>query len=58
MSDHKKDVTVFVTGVSMSGGVKNDSNRTTPEDKKESEGEKARDSRSDDWRSSFWLWIL
>ena len=48
MSDEKKDVTVFVTGVSMSGGVKNDSDRTTPEDKKESEGEKARDSRSDD----------
>lgn len=44
MSDHKKDVTVFATGVSMSGGVKNDSNRPAQSDKKESEGEKARDS--------------
>ena len=44
MSDHKKDVTVFVTGVSMSGGVKNDSNRSSQSDKKESEGEKARNS--------------
>jgi len=44
MSDHKKDVTVFVTGVSMSGGVKNDGNRSTQSDKKESEGEKARNS--------------
>ena len=43
MSD-KKDVTVYVTGVSMSGGVKNDSNRSSQSDKKESEGEKARDS--------------
>ena len=44
MSDHKKDVTVHVTGVSMSGGVKDDSNRSSQSDKKESEGEKARDS--------------
>jgi hypothetical protein len=44
MSDHKKDVTVFVTGVSMSGGVKDDSNRSAQSDKKESEGEKARNS--------------
>ncbi len=41
MSDEKKDVTIFVTGVSMSGGVKNDGNRSTKSDKKESEGEKA-----------------
>jgi hypothetical protein len=47
MSDHKKDVTVFVTGVSMSGGVKNDSNGSAQSDKEKSEGEKARDSRSD-----------
>ena len=33
-------LTVYVTGVSMSGGVKNDSNRSTQSDKKESEGEK------------------
>tara|TARA_R100001377_G_C3127438_1_gene88128 strand:+ start:388 stop:522 length:135 start_codon:yes stop_codon:yes gene_type:complete len=44
MSEEKKDVTVKVSGVSMSGGVKNDSNRPTPEDKKESKGETARDS--------------
>ena len=44
MSDEKKDVTIFVTGVSMSGGVKNDSNRSSQSDKKESEGEKARNS--------------
>ena len=44
MSDHKKDVTVFVTGVSMSGGVKNDSNGSAQSDKKEPEGEKARNS--------------
>jgi len=44
MSDEKKDVTIFVTGVSMSGGVKNDDNRSTQSDKKESEGEKARNS--------------
>jgi len=44
MSDEKKDVTIFVTGVSMSGGVKNDSNRSTQSDKKESEREKARNS--------------
>ena len=41
MSDEKKDVTIFVTGVSMSGGVKNDGDRSTQSDKKESEGEKA-----------------
>ena len=44
MSENKKDVTIFVTGVSMSGVVKNDSNRSTQSDKKESEGEKARNS--------------
>ena len=44
MSENKKDVTIFVTGVSMSGGVKNDSNRSTQSDQKESEGEKARNS--------------
>ena len=44
MSDDEKNVVVHVTGVSMSGGVKNDSNRSTQSDKKESEGEKARNS--------------
>jgi hypothetical protein len=47
MSEVKKDVTVHVTGVSMSGGVKNDSNRSAQSDKEKSEAEKARDSRSD-----------
>ena len=44
MSDEKKDVTVHVTGVSMSGGVKNDSKRSAPTDQGKSEQEKARDS--------------
>ena len=44
MSEENKDVTVYVKGVSMSGGVKNDSDGPAPEDKKESEGEEARDS--------------
>ena len=44
MSDESKDVTILVTGVSMSGGVKNDNKRPSPEDKKESKGETARDS--------------
>lgn len=46
MSEIKKDVTVHVTGVSMSGGVKNDSNGSAQSDKEKSGGEKARDSRS------------
>ncbi len=44
MSDEKKDVTVHVTGVSMSGGVKNDSQRSVTTDQRKSEQEKARDS--------------
>ena len=49
MSEDKKDVaahdvTIHVTGVSMSGGVKDDSNGSAQSDKKESEGEKARNS--------------
>ena len=44
MSDEKKDVTVHVTGVSMSGGVKNDSKRSVPTDQDKSGQEKARDS--------------
>lgn len=44
MSEVKKDVTVHVTGVSMSGGVKNDSNGTSSANKKEPEGKTARDS--------------
>ncbi len=44
MSDEKKEVTSFGACVSMSGGVKNDGNRSTQSDKKESEGEKARNS--------------
>jgi len=38
MSENK-DVTVHVTGVSMSGGVKNDGKRPSPADQKQS-GEK------------------
>jgi len=48
MSDDEKNVVVHVTGVSMSGGVRNDNIRSSSEDKKESGGEKARDSRSND----------
>ena len=44
MSEVRKDVTVRVTGVSMSGGVKNDSNGSPSADKKEPEGKTARDS--------------
>ena len=40
MASESKDVTVHVTGVSMTGGVKNDSQRSTPTDpKKSGEGE-------------------
>ena len=44
MSEEKKDVTVHVTGVSMSGGVKNDSQRSASTDQDKSGQEKARDS--------------
>lgn len=44
MSEVKKDVTVHVTGVAMSGGVKNDSNGSPSANKKEPEGKTARDS--------------
>ena len=39
-----KDVKVFVKGISMSGKVKDDDNRSTPEDKRESGERAARDS--------------
>jgi hypothetical protein len=44
MSDDVKDVVVHVTGVSMSGGLKNHNKRPAPADKEKSKGEKARDS--------------
>ena len=44
MSDEKKDVTVHVTGVSMSGGVKNDSKRSVTTDQEKSGKGEARDS--------------
>ena len=44
MAEVKKDVTVHVTGVSMSGGVKNDGNGSPSANKKEPEGKTARDS--------------
>ncbi len=40
MSENK-DVTVHVTGVSMTGGVKNDDKRSAPADKKQSGKETA-----------------
>ena len=39
-----KDVKVFVKGISMSGKVKDDDNRSTPEDKTKSGEGEARDS--------------
>ena len=47
MSDDNKNVVIHVTGVSMSGKVRDDSNRLAPEDKKESGREKVRDSAGD-----------
>jgi|TARA_R110000796_G_scaffold136106_3_gene252139 hypothetical protein len=43
-----KDATVFVTGVSMSGKVKDDDNRAPEGDQTQSEGEAIGDSREDD----------
>lgn len=40
MASESKDVTVHVTGVSMTGGVKNDSQRSAPTDPKNLEKEK------------------
>lgn len=40
MTDNK-DVTVHVTGVSMTGGVKNDNKRSAPADQKQSGKETA-----------------
>ena len=39
-----KDVKIFVKGVNMSGKVKDDDNRSTSEDKRQSEEGTARDS--------------
>lgn len=39
-----KDVKVFVKGISMSGKVKDDDNRSTSEDKRQPEEGEARDS--------------
>ena len=44
MSDEKKDVTVHVTGVSMRGGVKDDSKRPASADQEKSGQAKAGDS--------------
>jgi len=41
MSEEQKDVTVHATGVSMSGGVKNDTKRSAPTDQNQSGQEKA-----------------
>ena len=48
MENATKDAIVFVTGVSMSGGVKNDDNRTPEVDQTQLEGEEIGDSREDD----------
>ena len=44
MSDERKDVTVHVIGVAMTGGVKHDSKRPSSEDTKKSGEKTARDS--------------
>ena len=44
MSEEKKDVNVHVTGVSMRGGVKDDSQRSATTDQKKSEQTKVRNS--------------
>ena len=44
MSEEKKDVTIHVTGVSMRGGVKDDSERPASADQKKSGETKAGDS--------------
>ena len=47
--ENKKDVTINVTGVSMSGEADiNEHNRTPPDNKKESESEEVCNSREDD----------
>tara|TARA_Y100000401_G_C8218533_1_gene172093 strand:- start:446 stop:592 length:147 start_codon:yes stop_codon:yes gene_type:complete len=48
MSDDNKNVVIHVTGVSMSGKVRDDSNRLTPKDQRELGREEARDSEGDD----------
>ena len=44
VTEMSKDVKVFVKGISMSGKVKDDDNRSTSEDKRQSEEGTARDS--------------
>ena len=44
MSEEKKDVNVYVTGVSSKGAVKDDSQRSVTTDQKESGKTKAGDS--------------
>ena len=48
MTDDRKDVVIHVTGVSMSGKVRDDSNRLTPKDHRKLGREEARDSEGDD----------
>ena len=48
MTDDKKDVVIHVTGVSMSGKVRDDSNRLTPKDQRELGRDEARDSEGHD----------
>jgi hypothetical protein len=48
VEEKNKDVQIFVTGISMSGKVKDDDNRTLEDDQAQSEGEKIGNSREDD----------
>ena len=53
MSEERKDVTVHVIGVAMTGGVKHDSKRPSSEDTKKSGEKTARDS----WKHGWWSGI-
>jgi len=48
VEEKNKDVQIFVTGISMSGKVKDDDNRTSEDDQAQSEGEEIGNSREDD----------
>ena len=54
----EKDVVVHVTGVSMSGGVKNDSNRPAPENKSKPEAKKDWNRNEYGWRANGWPSIV
>lgn len=52
------NVTVYVTGVSMSGGVKNDNNRPASENKDKSEADKDWNWNKYGWGEDVWSSII